>query len=41
MFEVRLTPEARRFYERRGWRVEATLSDWVDGTTMAQLRKDL
>lgn len=38
------TDEANRavgFYEARGWRLEATLTDWVDGRTTLQLRKDL
>ena len=29
------------FYERRGWRTEATIGDWVDGLDRALMRRDL
>lgn len=36
---AREAPQA--FYERRGWRVEATLDGWIDGRTTVCMRKDL
>lgn len=32
---------AQRFYERNGWFVEHEVSDWIDGHTYVQMRKDL
>ncbi|MBI2170261.1 MAG: GNAT family N-acetyltransferase [Actinobacteria bacterium] len=32
---------AQRFYEGRGWRVEATVPEWVRGTPFLEMRKDV
>jgi GNAT superfamily N-acetyltransferase len=32
---------AQSFYERHGWHVETTISDWTFGVDVVQMRKDL